>query len=548
MLSDITNEIIDNDISNEDNEINDLISDLTKELQHTFKRLLCGVRHQTLIITTCDFYPNIMLMFEKYEMLIKDILDCMADEYEIIASKNNDNFEKSSNSDIDDSEMTSHLTKSEKEMKEMLITKLYKKSEENIMISVDQAIRILKDICNKKYFKINIQTVNTIDAYNKILIMDIFSTIDFPSCRTSAKHGYAMLASNETSGKDVRKVLKAHPKFVEISIEPGTCVRVRSGDPIPKGANTVVTPKNIKILDECNDNNDDYDYFNIDDKEYEIEVLVAPKINENIRNAGYLIKHNEYIIKRFKRIGSSELGILTLCGIDSILVIKVLSIGVLSISRFEENILGRIYESNRIILTSLLKENGYNLTDFGISACQLDAIKKKIEDALNEVDILVIMGPVNDKDILKAILKECFGANIHFGCLDMKPGKSTTFASCMYNCKRKFFLCMSANPATVPIVAHVVLLPFLNMIHRNCSTPIVMQICIKNHELHLRPKFSWTTAQWTKDETFPRACCSKNQHQNIMKYQKANALLNLPKYTSEVPKLDAAFVPTMFVD
>jgi len=47
------------------------------------------------------------------------------------------------------------------------------------------------------------------------------------------------------------------------------------------GANTIVTPENIKRkkLDECNDNEDDY--FNID-KEYEIEILVAPEINKNI--------------------------------------------------------------------------------------------------------------------------------------------------------------------------------------------------------------------------------------------------------------------------
>ncbi|XP_012055343.1 PREDICTED: gephyrin-like [Atta cephalotes] len=543
MLSDIANEITDNDIPNE---INMLILDLTKDLQRTFNRLLCGIRYQTLIITTCDFYPNITLMFKKHEMFIKDTIDFIAEEYEKSrTSESNDNSEKfcSSNSD---SEMTSHLT--EKEMEKMLMTtKLYKKSEKNNMISVEQAIDVIKAIVyDNKYFKVNIQTVNTIDAYNRILATDVFSTIELPSYKTSAKHGYAMLASNETSGKDVRKVLKAYHMFAEISVVPGTCVRVKSGDPIPKGANTVVALENIKILDECNDNDDDY--FNIIDKEYEIEVLIVPKVNENIRNAGYLIKRNEYLMKKFNRIGSSELGILALCGINAISVIKVLSIGVLSIgNRFEENTLRCIYESNRIILTSLLKENGYNLTDFGISAYQLDAMIKKIEDALNEVDILVIMGPVNDKDILKGILREHFKADIHFGCLNMKPGKSTTFASCMYNYKRKFFLCMSANPATVPIVAHVVLLPFLNIIHRDYSTSIVMQICIKNHELHLRPKFSWTTAQWTKDETFPRACCSKNQHQNIMKYQKANVLLKLPKYTSEVPKLDAAFVPTMFV-
>ncbi|KYQ50690.1 hypothetical protein ALC60_10219 [Trachymyrmex zeteki] len=61
------------------------------------------------------------------------------------------------------------------------------------------------------------------------------------------------------------------------------------------GANTVVTPENIKILDECND-----DDFNIDDKKYEIEVLVASKVNENIRNAGYLAKHNGHFEKVHK--------------------------------------------------------------------------------------------------------------------------------------------------------------------------------------------------------------------------------------------------------
>ena len=93
----------------------------------------------------------------------------------------------------------------------LMTTKLYKKSEKNNMISVEQAIDVIKAIVyDNKYFKVNIQTVNTIDAYNRILATDVFSTIELPSYKTSAKHGYAMLASNETSGKDVRKVLKAY--------------------------------------------------------------------------------------------------------------------------------------------------------------------------------------------------------------------------------------------------------------------------------------------------------------------------------------------------
>jgi len=47
------------------------------------------------------------------------------------------------------------------------------------------------------------------------------------------------------------------------------------------GATAVVTLENTKIIEE-NDENDD-DYFQIYNKEYEIEVLIDPKEKANIR-------------------------------------------------------------------------------------------------------------------------------------------------------------------------------------------------------------------------------------------------------------------------
>jgi len=47
------------------------------------------------------------------------------------------------------------------------------------------------------------------------------------------------------------------------------------------GTTAIVKLANTKVLEKCSDNDDDY--FNIFDKEYEIEVLIAPKVNENIR-------------------------------------------------------------------------------------------------------------------------------------------------------------------------------------------------------------------------------------------------------------------------
>ncbi|XP_036145818.1 gephyrin-like [Monomorium pharaonis] len=74
------------------------------------------------------------------------------------------------------------------------------------------------------------------------------------------------------------------------------------------------------------------------------------------------------------------------------------------------------------------------------------------------------MSRANNKGILKDILIQNFNATIHFDRVDMKPGKSTMFATCKVDDEQKYFLCMSANPATVPIVTQIFLLPFLDQL------------------------------------------------------------------------------------
>jgi len=48
--------------------------------------------------------------------------------------------------------------------------------------------------------------MKTNDAYGRIMAKNVHSPVNMPSCKTSTKHGYVVLANDE---KDVRKVLKA---------------------------------------------------------------------------------------------------------------------------------------------------------------------------------------------------------------------------------------------------------------------------------------------------------------------------------------------------
>lgn len=63
--------------------------------------------------------------------------------------------------------------------------------------------------------------------------------------------------------------------------------------------------------------------------------------------------------------------------------------------------------------------------------------------------------------------------------VNVKPGKSTTYATCMLYERKKHLLCFSGNPAKVLISAHLFLLPLLNqMCHNDLEAPII-SACVR---------------------------------------------------------------------
>lgn len=126
----------------------------------------------------------------------------------------------------------------------------------------------------------------------------------------------------------------------------------------------------------------------------------------------------------------------------------------------------------------------------------------KIMEAVKKVDVIVTTGSVSmgDRDMLKPILQTYFKATIHFGTsaffylsrfkdflvrinqkylflgrVNMKPGKPTTFATCMWHGRKKYFLCLPGNPVSATVTARLFLLPLLNEMRGDFSESIVIQ-------------------------------------------------------------------------
>ncbi|KAL6258843.1 hypothetical protein P5V15_010789 [Pogonomyrmex californicus] len=393
------------------------------------------------------------------------------------------------------------------------------------MVSLHEALTILNKISQERLNEQYFEQIKINNASGRILCENIKSEYDIPSFRTSTKHGYAILAA---SGKGFKKVLNVKNTLHPVSLTPGTCVWVNSGAPVPDGATAVVAVKDTKPVEELS--NEEVKY---------IEIITEPLDGQNIKFIGSELMKGATVVFAPTRIGPGEMALIAASGRKEVTVSSKLSLGVLSIGdNLEESgeplKPGYVYDTNRLTLISLLQCDNFFPLDFGIVKNKLSSIRNKIEKALEKVDVLVTTGSINDKDVLKQVLMT-FKATIHFGNVNIKPGKSTTLATCKINNRMKYFLCLSGNPVSAYITANMFLVPFVSWLSYNFTVPyltVPLTHLSTLFMLHSRPRFALTRLHWNDGEynvnTFNMGNVFTDKLYNIIG---SNALLFLPSKT-----------------
>lgn len=70
-------------------------------------------------------------------------------------------------------------------------------------------------------------------------------------------------------------------------------------------------------------------------------------------------------------------------------------------------------------------------------------------------------------DILKEVLIQDFNATLHFGRVNMKPGKPTTFATLVYKNSFKMLFGLPGNPASASVTCLLFVIPTLRYLERS---------------------------------------------------------------------------------
>ena len=259
------------------------------------------------------------------------------------------------------------------------------------------------------------QTVSTCAALDLILAQDIVAQEDQPPFPCSAKDGFAVIAHDTTNPR--RLIGEQTAGYVaDLRVEVGTCARITTGAPLPAGADAVIM----------------VEYTQETDTMVTLHRTVAS--GADVRPVGQDLVKGQRVLDAGMLLGPQEIGLLASLGYTSVLThprprVAVLSTGNEVVEPDAQPRPGQIRDSNRYALMAAVQRAGGEPVSLGIGSDRQDELSAKIATGLASCEALITSGGVSmgKLDLIKPLLE--MQGQVHFGRVNMKPGKPLTFAT-----------------------------------------------------------------------------------------------------------------------
>ncbi len=312
---------------------------------------------------------------------------------------------------------------------------------------------------------LGLEKVSLLDAFGRVLGEDIIAARDNPPWDNSAMDGFAVrwedIKQEHAITKPVAlKVIEDVPAgtVATRTVGPGQAIRIMTGAPIPKGADTVVKVEETEP------------------SENTVKIFKEVERGSNIRPQGEDVKKGDCIIAKGTQIRPAEAGMLAILAKSFVLVYQRPRVAILSTGdeladldeRFDDD---KIINSNSYGTAAAVQEAGGIPILLGIAKDQPAALKEKISHGLN-ADILVLSGGVSmgDYDFTKAVFKD-LGAEMNFWKLAIRPGQPLAFGKI----QGKLAFGLPGNPVSSMVTFEQLVRPAMLKMggHRSYGRPVV---------------------------------------------------------------------------
>ena len=291
------------------------------------------------------------------------------------------------------------------------------------MLSVKDAETIIFNHVRPLNQEHDLEVVDLLTAFHRILATPVISSLDFPHWDNSAMDGFAVryedVQNSNSENPTILEVVEEIPAGYEpkITIKKGQAARIFTGAIIPKGADTIVIQEKTKF------------------QKNQVFILATPQPQEFIRKQGDFYQAGTELLPAGISLNPAEIAILAAAQLPKISVFRRPRVAIFSSGDeliTPEQILkpGQIVDSNQYALASLVRNLGAEVLTLGIVKDNPSALTETINYAINNSDIVLSSGGVSvgDYDYIDNILTS-LGAEIHFRAVQMRPGKPLTFAT-----------------------------------------------------------------------------------------------------------------------
>ena len=405
------------------------------------------------------------------------------------------------------------------------------------MTSIEDALEIIHQATNYRLGVIEVPLGQSVVGF--AISEPVRALEAVPAFPASIVDGYAVRLSERQSLRrgvyPVRDVAHAGSE-VGIASNPGELIRITTGAPLPNGANAVLMVEDTRVARSSADGKE----------ELEVEVLTDQlKLGENVRQPGSDIEkgaQDPFGANRVIRPAGGELGWLISSGHRTVKVwrkprVAILSTGGELVSHSSETGLryGQVRDTNRPTLAAAVQARGFEVVDLGIAGDAEEEIERTILRATEVADVLITTGgaSMGELDLLKPVIERRLRGRVHFGRVNMKPGKPMTFATIPRQGAAQHpnfpIFSLPGNPASAMVTFYIFVLPFLAKI---CSLPSLPMAKIKlAEELPLdasRPEYHRAFAYHTDDGTIHATGTGGQRSSRIGSMESANILIRKP--------------------
>jgi molybdopterin molybdotransferase len=286
------------------------------------------------------------------------------------------------------------------------------------MIAVEEALdRILSHIQ-----PLGFERVSLLEALGRVIAEDIYAPRDLPPYDNSGMDGYAVRWDDiqDASPDDPiqLEVIENLPAgFISTKrLRRGQAIRIMTGAPIPKGADTIIPVEDTKKGDGF------------------VSIFKAFAPGENIRKAGEDVKKGELVISKGDFIRPAEVGMLASVRRSFVSVYQRPLVAILCTGDELIDVDGdldevKLVSSNSYTLAAQVKDCGAIPIQLGISKDRKEEIEEKLRQGIR-ADVLISSAgiSVGDYDFVKDVLND-LGMKMVFWKVAMRPGKPLAFGT-----------------------------------------------------------------------------------------------------------------------